>query len=1201
MAVDEPAAAHGGNHGRITQRSQRSARGRTTSSCSRPRSSSSPTGSASFKRTRAPLLAVRRRRRGRLSAQPRDPAHEGADREPRGAAAVAAHGHQARGARRCGASGSARVAGRTIRRGRRGRWRRRTRDPRRPRGSERVRRTAEALGVAEAERDPVPDPEGARLLLRRDLAPHRVQLDQGQPLAHRGAAALLRALRRDRVGRPRATTSRPLLSAVCDGACGAEQTARLHARTCAACHGCRAALRDYRSAPAPAWPSCCRRRSCCLLLERGGLWSRLADWLPSDGGERAGALGVKLQQGAEVVSAQKAAAVVASTAAIAGGGAAVHQRGPRPPGSRSARRASSARRQSPRPPTPAPQVQRRPGAGSCRNSPTPVRLRERCREPRPAPAAEFSLEEAAASAGRSLGTAPSEFGAAASGGSTSTQRVRRRRWGVRPVRARGLIVVLVLAFVASAAPARAGIYEVYACGGAAGGAQNAFVASADANMSAYSICPPGSPVGTGIVTKATSSGGVAPYLAGAFQVFDAPAGADARERHLQRRRDPAARLLVGWHRRLRRRLQSRATTRTAATRGTPGCGIGTPVFSIRVTVHLYSHHAVPLRDPLRQPGRLRHLGERRSRPRTARCSPPRTSSCGCEDCVRCRRSSPHHGALWARRLASRPRGGLDDSYTDNVGIMVTRTLRGRRRSCRRQDYRDGSLAGLGALRLHPPAPVRRHRAGRARARHRERSRTEPIRCGRGRRRGRQRGARASARSRSTTMPPAEPDGVSARGRRGLAWRQRLRRSRGRTRPGRWRRSRAPTTALCRAEGRHMRRKVSARARASRRCGVAGPGPGGVHAARVAGGCRRQPRPRPRQRSGAPALRRLRRRRSTFEPLDPERPAARACVASRTRAPEWWTGRSRSAASATGHGRSLGAHRCEADASRRRVDDLALPDGIYELRAHVRDARRATSAPTTRRADGAPMRLTLPLRAASRIVTPGSVEVPEERRAAGRSGVHAGPRTACAATVRRSAASCARAVLSCGTRPLAVLARPARADRLRARRRCERTSPGASRSAPQSGPSRTLRFAMAGHAPRAARPDRRPRPDCRPLLDRRRPALRAERRQRSPSRARCAAGPVPDGGKLIDLQAYYRGRWRTFATPRTDAARPLVLSATASRPRAGSWSIASGPASGARRPIRMSSGHSRVVRVTVRRLAAICARCGADLAARDPIR
>ena len=34
--------------------------------------------------------------------------------------------------------------------------------------------------------------------------------------------------------------------------------------------------------------------------------------------------------------------------------------------------------------------------------------------------------------------------------------------------------------------------------------------------------------------------------------------------------------------------------------------------------------------------------------------------------------------------------------------------------------------------------------------------------------------------------------------------------------------------------------------------------------------------------------------------------------------------------------------------------------------------------------------------------------------------------------------------------------------------------------------------------------------------------------------RLDGGHVPEGGKLIDLQAYYRGRWRTFATPRSDA-------------------------------------------------------------------
>jgi hypothetical protein len=33
--------------------------------------------------------------------------------------------------------------------------------------------------------------------------------------------------------------------------------------------------------------------------------------------------------------------------------------------------------------------------------------------------------------------------------------------------------------------------------------------------------------------------------------------------------------------------------------------------------------------------------------------------------------------------------------------------------------------------------------------------------------------------------------------------------------------------------------------------------------------------------------------------------------------------------------------------------------------------------------------------------------------------------------------------------------------------------------------------------------------------------------------RLLQGPVPDGGKLIDLQAFFRSRWRTIATPRAD--------------------------------------------------------------------
>jgi hypothetical protein len=37
------------------------------------------------------------------------------------------------------------------------------------------------------------------------------------------------------------------------------------------------------------------------------------------------------------------------------------------------------------------------------------------------------------------------------------------------------------------------------------------------------------------------------------------------------------------------------------------------------------------------------------------------------------------------------------------------------------------------------------------------------------------------------------------------------------------------------------------------------------------------------------------------------------------------------------------------------------------------------------------------------------------------------------------------------------------------------------------------------------------------------------------RGRVRGGPLPKAGKLVDLQAHYRGRWRTFALPRTDGA------------------------------------------------------------------
>jgi RNA polymerase sigma factor (sigma-70 family) len=127
---------------------------------------------------------------------------------------------------------------------------------------------------------------------------------------------------------------RPLLSAACDGHADADQE-RLLRTHLAGCAGCRAVLREYRSAPARL-AELLPPALVLPLLDRSGLWSRLGDWFTVTAGERATAIGLKVQQGAEVVSAQKAAVVVASTAAIAGGGAAVEHAG-RPASERGAR------------------------------------------------------------------------------------------------------------------------------------------------------------------------------------------------------------------------------------------------------------------------------------------------------------------------------------------------------------------------------------------------------------------------------------------------------------------------------------------------------------------------------------------------------------------------------------------------------------------------------------------------------------------------------------------------------------------------------------------------------------------------------------------------------------------------------------------------------------------------------------------------
>jgi hypothetical protein len=114
-----------------------------------------------------------------------------------------------------------------------------------------------------------------------------------------------------------------LLSAASDGESTQAEDRHLRAHL-SRCGSCRAVLREYRSAPsrlAELLPP----GALLPLLQQGTWWSRFGEWVSSAGGDRAGALTWKVQQGAEALGAQKAAVVVASTAALAGG-TAVHER-----------------------------------------------------------------------------------------------------------------------------------------------------------------------------------------------------------------------------------------------------------------------------------------------------------------------------------------------------------------------------------------------------------------------------------------------------------------------------------------------------------------------------------------------------------------------------------------------------------------------------------------------------------------------------------------------------------------------------------------------------------------------------------------------------------------------------------------------------------------------------------------------------------
>ena len=120
------------------------------------------------------------------------------------------------------------------------------------------------------------------------------------------------------------------------------------------------------------------------------------------------------------------------------------------------------------------------------------------------------------------------------------------------------------------------------------------------------------------------------------------------------------------------------------------------------------------------------------------------------------------------------------------------------------------------------------------------------------------------------------------------------------------------------------------------------------------------------------------------------------------------------------------------------------------------------------------------------------------------------------------------------RVFSQVSRAGAAAKLRPHAARRRRAPGSSPTAVPAGPSRALRFAYRSG------PD--PLFECSKALNvavKARSTLKASPRtirsgQRVRFSGRLKGGYVPKGGKLIELQAYERGRWRSITTLRTNA-------------------------------------------------------------------
>jgi hypothetical protein len=683
----------------------------------------------------------------------------------------------------------------------------------------------------------------------------------------------------------------------------------------------------------------------------------------------------------------------------------------------------------------------------------------------------------------------------------------------------GLLLTGIL-FSLSSASAEAGTYDVVACGGAAGGAQNSFLPGGNAGMAAYSVCPntPSNPA-TGIVTRASAAGagGWVPYLAGAYQIFEAPAGASLASVSF----DVAA-----------LRLASYWTTGIVAYdgdfnngelpygcyAGQAGCALGTPAFFGPVTVALNGRArfrfetrcANPAGCDISasgfQPGMRALFSAANVTVRVQDFSPPSVS--------------PSGGSLFSGEWLRGFHSGFS-TESDYVGIMVNRTwIDGT--AVYSEDFRNAGWPGWVRCDFthrrpcHDVAGAGSHVNTRALADGTHDLRVEAVDAA---------GNSGSA-SRTIRVDNTAPTRVNANVEGGEGWRQANDFTLG------WRSTdeqTAPITAvhysLCKSDGACSSATRSAES-GERLTGLRLPGPGD-YTLRLW----REDQAGNADRDSASDAVRLRfddaPPEAAFELIDendPRRLDARVSDAvsgvaggeiemRRAGYRQWHP------VSTTFRGNRLSAY----------VDDLAVPDGRYEFRARVRD-RATNERLSTLREDGSKMELTLPLRSATRIVLART----KRCRKAGR-----GRKRRCTTRQRLPARGTVRARLEMGDRrpipggAIEILAQPRTGGGFRqvATRRSDERGRFAYKL--RRGPSRTLRFHFAGSGRiKPATAAVRVRVPARTTLRVNRTSLRNGESVRFSGRL--AGRPIPEGGKLIDLQAHYRGRWRTFATPRSDA-------------------------------------------------------------------